>query len=275
MVLALHIPDGFLTLSLAAWGWILAVPAIVLALRATKELDDEAIPLAGVLAAFVFAAQTLQFPVPGGTTGHLLGATLVVVLLGRARGILVLTAVTALQALVFGEGGVLAFGWNLCTMAIIMGVSGGWLYGLFRTWGASITVAGFCAAWFSVQFGSLSVCLLLAASGTSPLLVSLAVMQLTQAGVGLAEGAVTAATLTFLLKVRPQAIPSSKPRSHWGWLPLVLLLGSSLLPPAVFGLDQSGELISRYPAFCLLLILLGLLLVSLAVVRARALWWTA
>lgn len=272
MPLALHIPDGFLTLPLAALGWLLAVPALVLALRATKDLDDGTIPLAGVLASFVFAAQTLQFPVPGGTTGHLLGATLVVVLLGRATGILVLTAVTALQALVFGEGGLLAFGWNFSLIVLLVGVSGGWLYGIFRGWKASVSVSGFGAAWFSVQLGSLGVCLVLAASESSPLLVSLPIMQVSQAMVGLAEGVVTAATLAFLLKVRPQRFPLNRPETSLGWLPTALLVGSSMLPPVVYGLQSQSDFVTRYPAFCFLLLLSGVLAMALAAVRCWALW---
>ena len=104
---ALHIPDGFLSGEVAAAGAVVAIAAVAFGLRvADRELDDARVPLLGVLAAFVFAAQMLNFPVAGGTSGHFLGATLAAVLLGPWVACLVMAVVIAAQALAFADGGV-------------------------------------------------------------------------------------------------------------------------------------------------------------------------
>ena len=126
--LALHIPDGFLSGGVAAAGGVLAVAAVAYALRvADRDLDEARVPLLGVLAAFIFAAQMLNFPVAGGTSGHFLGATLAAVLLGPWIACLVMAVVIATQALAFADGGVSALGANV----VNMGVLGALLAGLF------------------------------------------------------------------------------------------------------------------------------------------------
>lgn len=125
---ALHIPDGFISPRLAALGWALAVPFMAVALYRSRTLEDRFVPVAGLLAAFVFAAQTLQFPIPGGTSGHLVGASLVTILLGASMGMVVLSAVLLLEAVVFGTGGLLALGWNSVNMVVVMGLIGAAIY---------------------------------------------------------------------------------------------------------------------------------------------------
>jgi cobalt/nickel transport system permease protein len=130
----MHIPDGFLStpvwLSLDAAG----VPLIgYLARRAQRELEESRVPLLGVMGAFVFAAQMINFPVGIGTSGHLLGAALLAITLGPAAASIVMTAILAIQALVFQDGGVLALGANVLNMAVL-GVAAGYLP--YRLWGA-------------------------------------------------------------------------------------------------------------------------------------------
>ena len=112
-ILAMHIPDGFVSLPVGAFGWLLLVLLLAVALRQTRQqLDERQIPLIGVLAAFIFAAQMINFLVAGGTSGHLLGGALIAILLGPWASLLVMTSVLAVQALVFQDGGLVALGFN-------------------------------------------------------------------------------------------------------------------------------------------------------------------
>jgi cobalt/nickel transport system permease protein len=123
----MHIPDGFLTPPVWATLDVLAIPAVsLLARKARAEADESRIPLLGVMGAFVFAAQMVNFPVGMGTSGHLLGGTLLACTLGPAAGAMVMTAILAVQALLFQDGGVLALGPNILNMAFV-GVYAGYL----------------------------------------------------------------------------------------------------------------------------------------------------
>ena len=116
----LHIPDGFLSLGVSLACWLLAIIGVGIALRKSREvLGERQVPLMGVLAAFIFAAQMLNFTVAGGTSGHLIGGALAAVLLGPWAGILTMTTVVAIQALLFQDGGLLVMGANITNMAIM------------------------------------------------------------------------------------------------------------------------------------------------------------
>src|SRR5437879_1763136 len=115
----MHIPDGFL--SPPVWGTldVLAIPAVgLVAKRAEGLQDDRRLPLLGVMGAFVFAAQMINFPVGLGTSGHLVGGTLLAIVLGPAPASIVMTAILAIQALVFQDGGIIALGANISNMAV-------------------------------------------------------------------------------------------------------------------------------------------------------------
>lgn len=125
----MHVPDGFLDAptSLATAG--VAATGIAIALRgARRELDDRVAPLAGIIATFVFAGQMINFPVAGGTSGHLMGGALTAVLVGPYTGLLCMTVVLTVQALLFADGGITALGTNVVLMgvAVIIG------YAVFR-----------------------------------------------------------------------------------------------------------------------------------------------
>ncbi len=123
----MHIPDGFLSTPVWAALDAVSIPAIgLLANRARAEIDEARIPLLGVMGAFVFAAQMINFPVGLGTSGHLVGGALLACLLGPGAAALVMTAILAIQALVFQDGGILALGANLMNMAVA-GVIAGYL----------------------------------------------------------------------------------------------------------------------------------------------------
>src|SRR3954447_20747049 len=117
---AMHIPDGFLSPEVALATGAVAAGGVALAVRRTERtLDERRIPLLGVTAAFVFAAQMLNFPIAGGTSGHVIGGALAVAVLGPWAAIVALSVVVGVQALLFADGGLTALGANLLNMAII------------------------------------------------------------------------------------------------------------------------------------------------------------
>src|SRR5579871_6759170 len=115
----MHIPDGFLSTPVWVTMDAVAAPSVVwLARRAQRSFDHHKVPLMGVMGAFIFAAQMINFPVGSGTSGHLVGGALLAFTLGPAAASIVMTAILAIQALVFQDGGLLAFGANVFNMAI-------------------------------------------------------------------------------------------------------------------------------------------------------------
>ncbi len=222
---AMHVPDGFLSLAVAIVFWVLAILAVGYALsRVRTELEERQVPLMGVLAAVIFAGQMLNFSVAGGTSGHLLGAALAVILLGPWPAVLVLTSVVSVQALVFQDGGLLALGANMFNMAVA---------GVFISWGvyrlltrllprarSSRLLAGFIAAWSSTVGSALLAALELALSGTSPANIAIPAMGWIHVLIGLGEGLITLGALAFLTAVRPGLLEedSSSVDSRWVWI---------------------------------------------------------
>src|SRR5512133_2164658 len=218
----MHIPDGFLSLiiSIVCWGITVAILAIAVS-RTNKSLGERQVPLMGVMAAFIFAAQMINFPVAGGTSGHLLGGVLASVMLGPWAGMLVMTAVIALQALLFQDGGLLVMGANILNMGLLTAAIG---YGLYRsTFGSSrsvkLTVAG-VAAWLSVMAGALATALQLWLSGTSNLQTVVIAMLGVHSVIGIGEALITVAALTFIFQTRPDLLDerSASAQSGRGWV---------------------------------------------------------
>ncbi|MEZ4767263.1 MAG: energy-coupling factor ABC transporter permease [Caldilineales bacterium] len=199
---AMHIPDGFLSAPVAIAMWVITAVFVVLAVRrASREFDERMVPLMGVLAAFIFAAQAFNFPVAGGTSGHFLGGALAAILLGPWAGLLIMTAVIGLQALVFQDGGLLAMGANIFTMGIVTVWAGYFVYqGLARL---NRYVAAFVAGWLSVLVASIVTAFLLALSGTASLGVVLAAMATVHAFIGVGEGLITAAAVALVAAALP------------------------------------------------------------------------
>ena len=204
----MHAPDGFLSLPIAAVMWIVTIVVIAVAVRKTnRTFDERAIPLMGVTAAFIFAAQMFNFQVVGGTSGHLLGGVLAAVLLGPWAGTLVMVAVIAVQGLVFQDGGLVVMGANIFNMGIV-GTLGG--YAIYRALcgilggeaRARIPAAGL-AAWLSVVAGSTAMAVELGLSGTTDMAVALAAMVGIHVLIGVGEALVTMAALAFVQVTRP------------------------------------------------------------------------
>ena len=233
---ALHVPDGFLSLSVALLCWAVTVTFLSVALRRTQNaLGEKQIPLMGVMAAFIFAAQMINFPVAGGTSGHLLGGALAAIVIGPWAGMLVMASVIAVQALLFQDGGLLVMGANILNMGILTVLVG---YGLNRGVagrGRSVrlAVAG-AAAWLSVMAAALATSLQLWLSGTSALRIVMPTMLGVHAFIGIGEALITFAALAFILQTRPDLLePEPETRGGRGWVVvgLVLALAVVLLAP--------------------------------------------
>ncbi len=204
---AMHLPDGFLSLPVSLVMWLATAVAVGVAVRrANRSLDERAVPLMGVLAAFIFAAQMFNFQVVGGTSGHLLGGVLAGVLVGPWAGTLVMTAVIAIQGLLFQDGGLVVMGANVFNMGVV-GTMGG--YALYRALTlvlggeqrARIPAAAI-AAWVSVVAGAGLTAIQLGLSGTSPLEVALPAMIGVHALIGIGEALITSAALAFIAVTR-------------------------------------------------------------------------
>jgi cobalt/nickel transport system permease protein len=207
----MHIPDGFLDAEVAAAAGVAAAGAVAYGLRrAERTLDERAVPLLGVTGAFVFAAQMLNFPVAGGTSGHFLGAALAAVLLGPWVACLVLAVVLGLQAFVFADGGVTALGANVLNMGVIGGRGAGLVIAAGRrvlpaTQTAFVGLVGI-AAWLAVMAGAATTALQLAASGTVPLGTVMPAMLGVHALIGVGEAVVTVAAVSAVLTSRPDLV---------------------------------------------------------------------
>ncbi len=224
----LHIPDGFLNIfvSLICWGITVLVLAVAIS-RTNKSLGERQIPLMGIMAAFIFAAQMINFPVAGGTSGHLLGGALAAIMLGPWAAMLVMTAVIAVQGLLFQDGGLLVMGANILNMGILTAAIG---YGLYRgVFGMSrsvkLAVAG-VAAWLSVMAGAFATAMQLWLSGTSNLQTVTLAMLGVHAVIGMGEALITVAALAFIFQTRPDLLDEKSPaaQSGRGWVVAGILI---------------------------------------------------
>lgn len=204
----MHIPDGFL--STPVWASLAAVslPAVGYMARQSQDaVEEQKLPLLGVMGAFVFAAQMINFPVGLGTSGHLVGGALLAHLLGPAAASLVMTAILLVQALIFQDGGVLALGANICNMALV----GVWMGTLpMRLLGSG------SARWLGLFAGGMLSVLMSACLALSELLLSGVMMPATLVGVSLGlflvsatlEGVITVVVVRAIARIHPRAVPN-------------------------------------------------------------------
>ena len=203
----MHIPDGFLNVATVATTCVVSAGGVSNAVRlANKKLGEKQVPLMGVLAAFIFAAQMLNFPIAGGTSGHLIGAALAAILLGPWASVLIMSCVLIAQCLIFQDGGLLALGANIFNMGIIASFGGYYLYrlaiSLLGDDRRGKLIGGFVGAWGSVFLASIVCAIELAVSGASPLGVVLPAMAGFHALIGIGEGLITAAVLSLVMATR-------------------------------------------------------------------------
>lgn len=206
----MHIPDGFLDgKTLALTGALSAGGLAVAARQVNRTLPRNKIPLMGLGAAFVFAAQMLNFPVAGGTSGHLLGGVLAGVLLGPGAAAIVIACVLTVQALLFSDGGVLALGANIFNMAFIGAVVGYAIYRSARKFLPGLRgriTAVFFAAWLSTVLASVTCAGELALSGTLPPGVVFPAMVSVHALIGIGEGLITSLVILTIARTRPDLL---------------------------------------------------------------------
>ena len=234
----MHIPDSFLSLAVSIVCWVITVLTLTVAIsRTNRSLGERQIPLMGVMAAFIFAAQMINFPVAGGTSGHLLGGALAAIMLGPWAAMLVMTAVIAVQGLLFQDGGLVVMGANILNMGLLSAVIGFGLYRavLGRKRGVQLVVAGL-AAWLSVMAGALMASLELWLSGTAKLEIVLPAMLGVHALIGIGEAAITVAALAFIFRTRPDLLNQSPASAQGGrgWIVVGVLISLAVVLLAPF-----------------------------------------
>jgi cobalt/nickel transport system permease protein len=204
----MHIPDGFLSTDVALATAVPAALAVGIGLRrASVDLDERRVPLLGVTGAFVFAAQMLNFPVAGGTSGHFLGAALAAILLGPWLACLVLAVVIGTQAFVFADGGITALGANILNMGVLGALLVGGVMRLAHTAAPkSLLPIAAAGAWLAVMVGATATSLELAISGTVPLATVLPAMLGTHALIGAGEAVITVTAVSAVLATRPDLL---------------------------------------------------------------------
>lgn len=218
----LHIPDGFLTIFVSLLFWLATVMMVGVAISKTNHtLGEKQIPLMGIMAAFIFAAQMINFPVAGGTSGHFLGGALASIVLGPWAGILVMTSVVGVQALLFQDGGLLVMGANIFNMGILTAVIGFGLYRLVikQTRGVRLAVAGI-GSWIATMAAALITSLQLWLSNTTRLEIVVPAMLGVHALIGIGEALITVAALSFIERTRPDLMDErqSSPGGGQGWI---------------------------------------------------------
>ncbi|MCQ8773035.1 energy-coupling factor ABC transporter permease [Streptomyces telluris] len=213
----MHVPDGFIDAPVSAATAVVAAGAVAVSLRgARRELDDKAAPLAGLVAAFVFAVQMLNFPVAAGTSGHLLGGALAAILVGPYTGVLCISVVLLMQGVLFADGGLTALGVNVSVMGVVTTVVA---YAVFRALvkllprgRTSLTAASFAAALVSVPAAAAAFTLIYAVGGTTdvPTGKVFTAMVGVHTLIGLGEAAITALTVSAVAAVRPDLVHAAR-----------------------------------------------------------------
>lgn len=217
----MHIPDGFLSTPVwAAAGAVSAGAVALSASRVGRSLEDKQVPLMGVAGAFIFAAQMVNFPIASGTSGHLGGGVLAMLLLGPWASTLVMAAILIVQALLFQDGGITALGANVLNMGVLACLLGFLVFRLLRRLFAGtrgVLISAFITAWLMVVLGASLAAVQIALSGTIPLRLVLPAMAGVHALIGIGEGLITTAALAFLLRVRKDLVhPLCLPRTAVG-----------------------------------------------------------
>jgi cobalt/nickel transport system permease protein len=239
----MHIPDGFLSLAISLLLWALTIVLLAIAVRRSgDELGERQIPLMGVMAAFIFAAQLINFPVAGGTSGHLLGGALAAITLGPWPAMLVMASVIGVQGLLFQDGGLVVMGANIFNMGLLTALTG---YGLYRG------VLGRSRGIRLAMAGALTTALQLWLSGTASLSIVVPAMLGVHALIGIGEALITVAALAFILRTRPDLLEANADaaRGSRGWVlggiavAVVVVLLAPLASTSPDGLERvAGDL---------------------------------
>ncbi|MBM3710932.1 MAG: cobalamin biosynthesis protein CbiM [Actinobacteria bacterium] len=209
----MHIPDGFIDIPTSAAFGTLALAGTAIALKKAKtEVDDRTAPMAGLTAVFIFAVQMLNFPVAAGTSGHLLGGALAMVLVGPYAASLAITVVLGVQALLFADGGLTALGLNVFNLSVIAVLVSFLAFKLMvkllpKTKSAIALAAGI-AAFVSVPISASAFTLQYAigGNGTAPVETVFIAMFSTHLLIGIGEAVITALTVSAILASRSDLV---------------------------------------------------------------------
>lgn len=222
----MHVPDGFINAPVSAGTGAVAAVAVAASLRGARrelgggpgETGERTAPLAGLVAAFIFAVQMLNFPVAAGTSGHLLGGALAAVLVGPYTGVLCVSVVLLLQGVLFADGGLTALGTNITDMGVVTVLVA---YGLFRALlrvlprrRSAVTAASFVAALVSVPAAAVAFTAVYALGGTTDVALGkvFAAMVGVHVLIGVGEAVITAATVGAVVAVRPDLVYAARDR---------------------------------------------------------------
>jgi cobalt/nickel transport system permease protein len=253
----MHIPDGFLDTKTAVATAGLAVTGLGVALRAARRhLPPRRVPLLGLAGAFIFAAQMINFPVAGGTSGHLIGAVLVGALLGPSAAVIVISTVLIVQCLMFADGGISALGANIFNMAVVSGVGGWGVYALVKRVVKGLfgcVMAAAFAGWCGTVLAAVTCAGELSVSQTVRWSVALPAMAGIHMLIGIGEGLITALILAGIARARPELLQpvATVPQRSYG--PIVaygvlIVLGLALFVSPLAsswpdGLDKTAEVL--------------------------------
>jgi cobalt/nickel transport system permease protein len=204
----LHIPDSFIPLTQAIVYWIIALPFIIMSMKwAKNELDEMKVPILAALAAGIFAIQAMNIPIGMGTSGHMVGATLVAIVFASPwAGVLVLTLVLLVQGFAFADGGITTMGANILNMGVISGFVGYYTYVMLRK-NMSVNIAAFGGAWLGLFISAIACAVQMWLAGTFPLVPGLMAMGTYHLIIGfIGEGLITAVAISAIAKSRPDLL---------------------------------------------------------------------
>jgi cobalt/nickel transport system permease protein len=206
----MHIPDGFLdTKTVVATGALAAAGLGTALYQVHRNFPRRKIPLLGLGAAFVFAAQMINFPIPGGTSGHLIGSVLIAVLLGPSAAVVVMSSVLIVQSLLFADGGITTLGANIFNMGIVGAVGGYWIFRAVRgiVGGSRGTVMGAAfAAWCATVLAAVFCAGELAASQRAPWALVFPAMTWVHMVIGIGEALITSLVIVAIGRTRPELL---------------------------------------------------------------------
>ncbi len=196
----MHIPDGFLSGEVAATTYVISVSWLTYSVKRVKH-DEKTIPVMGVLGAFIFAAQMINFPVAGGTSGHLVGGALLAILFGPFAASIIMATILISQVLLFADGGITSLGANILNMGIVAPIVGILIYKALKKWDHRLAI--FISAWLSIVASAALCAVELSLSRTIPLKVALPAMVSVHSLIGIGEGLITLSVLVALYKLDP------------------------------------------------------------------------
>ena len=240
----MHVPDGFMNVTMSAATGVISFGTLWAYIRSAKDLiADKFIALTGMMSALIFVLQMINFPVAAGTSGHLLGGALAVIVLGPRLGLICLSVVVIIQSLLFADGGLSALGVNVLNMAIVTSATS-WF--IVKYWikfigknKTSILTVSVLAGILSVVFSSIAFTIQYAIGGTISIPVGtvLIAMVSTHLIIGLGEGIITALIITLLMRVRPDLVyaydrsdENTTKVSFYGLFIILILLLSLVTP---------------------------------------------